>query len=233
MALSPIVRTAGTTTKTGIARFFAFSWRYWYTILVILSLIPTIVSSIQVSYQTKNPFHPFAEVGLTIFNADASIDKDVDLLRQDKEKFLGIKPDEGLWNKTKYNFSFLLIIWRFLGKIILITFPFVYLYKFLKWRGRQGYETSSGTTLVRTLIFGFIALFIFNLIYTIILLLKGTLLINLPETTIQKQILFVIIKMIPLHGMVNLITYLIGIKMFYLNLGMREIIRSYIPYLKI
>jgi hypothetical protein len=212
MIPTQVIKTTSSASKFGVMSILSFGWKHLFWISFILFLLPTIITSIQVSRETNNPAHPFIETGLTVINADNELDKEVTILKEDSTKLTGEKPTVGLWSKLKYNWNLILLYWKIIGLVFLILVPFKLAYIYLKWKGdRAGYETSTWENLRKSFIIGFIFIFIVNLIIVIVGLSDGTLLLKLPDSTIYQKAWFVIVQTFPFHGAYNLITYLMSL----------------------
>jgi hypothetical protein len=80
-----------------------FIFNNWYWFLLLIFILPAIISSLQIAFQTNNPSYPFLVLGTKLFTADAAIQKDVNLLETDPAKLIGMeKPTTGLWKTTVY-----------------------------------------------------------------------------------------------------------------------------------
>jgi hypothetical protein len=213
MPIGPqIGKGVASASKFGFAGIVKFAIKHWYLISIFLFLLPTIITSVQIGIEEKNPVYPIAELGLTLINADVQIDQDVKILRKDPTELVGVKPEMGIINKWKYSWQWVLVIWKLLGNIFIISIPFHLAYRYFKFRGQKGVQSSTGKNVTSAIIVGFSFMFIMNLIFTVVGLADGTLFMNFPEgVNIFKKVLIVIWNTIPFHGTLNLILYLTGI----------------------
>jgi len=191
---------------------FRFIIKHWYLFVILFSILPVIISSFQIAYQTSNPTYPFAQLGITLFNADASIGETVSILKSNPEELLGVKPEKGFMERSKYFWNISLLAWSLLGKIMLISLPFALAYRYYKWQGQRGNESSKSQNFNSALKVGLIYMFVVNLILIVIGLIDGTLLINFVEgASIFDKFLYIVIKAIPFHGLGSLVLYIVSL----------------------
>lgn len=190
----------------------SFIAKHYFVFLFILSLLPNIISAVQIAQETQNPAYPFFAVGLSITNADAQIGEDVRILEEDPKILLGEKPEFGLWKNSKYYFGYFLLFWKFAGNLILILTPFLIIHKAYKVLGKDGVQSSESNTLTKTLITGLIFIFFINLILLIYNLSQGNVTINSAEGDLPKQLFYIIMQTFPLHGVFSLIMFLATLK---------------------
>ncbi|MFA5724550.1 MAG: hypothetical protein WC979_09930 [Candidatus Pacearchaeota archaeon] len=186
------------TRTLGIGKFII---KHWYLFLFLFFTIPIIINSIQTAIQTNNPSYPFIQLGLSIVDSDFQLSEKISYLELNP---IGIKP-EGIWNGIKYYFGIFLIIWEILGLLFMITIPFFIFYKLFRWR-----DSSAGTSnFFKAIIFGFIFIFIINLILVIYGLVNGTIIIPGNDTDIYSKTWEIIKLNIPFRGFYSLIKFLI------------------------
>lgn len=204
-----------TIARLGAVSMTRFLWKHKYFIIVLLVLLPAIITSINTAIKTKNPSYPFVLLGLRLSNADADINKDVNILRKNPEELVGMaKPSEGIWALTKYYWKFFFnVIWKMLGNIFLISVPFVFFYNIFKWQGSKGQTSSESHNVSLALTTGLIFIFIINIFILAHGLFKGNTIITMPEGTLTnfQEIWYMIVQTLPFHGLFNLGKYLIGI----------------------
>lgn len=195
--------------KSGSIGTGKFLLKNWYIIFIIISLIPVIITSIHTAKETNNPYYPFIQVGVSVINADSVIYDNIQVLKTDPAKIIGMdKPEVGIYQKTKYSFKVFLFVWKLLGLIFLVTFSFTLIYKFVnrvddskKWR-----------SLFRTLLIGFLIIFIVNLITIIINQASGNSLYLFADSLgFFDKAKLIITWVFPFHGIVSLISYLINL----------------------
>jgi len=197
------------TTRIGAWGILKFLIKNYYIILIIISIMPTILASIDTAKETNNPYYPLIQVGLTMTNADSVIYENTQLLEENPEKVIGMeKPDEGLWKHTVYYWHVSLFIWKMLGLIFLITIPFMFFYKFI--RGRNTSELYKN--MLKTAIFGLLFILIVNMILVIYKFTAGEITYVFTDgIDIYKKVAVILYLNLPFHGLAKLISYLISI----------------------
>ena len=189
---------------------FRFLLKHWYLSIFIIIMLPAIIGSVQEAIETRNPIHPFMQLGKRILTADVVIGEDVEILEeQGVEGLVGIpKPTEGYWQKTKYYwFYFWRLIFRIFSNVWLIFVPLVAIYKLgIKWR-----QTSEVTkNILRSVAFFLLYLFIVNILFTMYNLVTDKIEIVLPEGATEfQQIWHLFIHLLPFNGLISLLKYLI------------------------
>lgn len=187
---------------------FGFIKKYWYWFILFLVLLPSVITSVQTAIETNNPSYPFFKLATRIFVADQELEQNIEILRFDPSQLVGRSyPEDGVWNNVVY---FWLFFWRvlyeILGNVWLIFFPLVLIYKFI--RGRNVSEPYKNTT--KAIFYFLLYLFITNTIILIYGITIGNTLITLPENMTEFSAYWIIFQeMIPLHGIGELIRYLI------------------------
>ena len=195
-----------TISRIGATGFVKFILKNWYFIILLVVIIPTIITSVQIAKETQNPFYPLISLGLHLGNADAIIYEDVQILKENPEELIGsTKPDKGIWKNVVHGWNVFKIIWKELGLLWMIAFPFVMIHKVVRTRNVS--ERAKNVCL--TMYIGIIFIFFINLIMTIYNLISGTIVYNLPETaTLEYKTWLIIITTLPFHGVVSLFAYL-------------------------
>ena len=218
MAVAQQVRKGmATASRLGTIGLLRLALKHWYIISILFFLLPTIITSLQTGFQERDTpaeaiVFSATQLSLTLLNADSQIDKDVKILRKNPSELIGVKPENGIWKKSKYYWGIALIVWKISGNIFLISIPFVFAYRYFKWRGQKGVQTAIGTNVKNALLFGLGFIFVMNLILTIIGIVEGTLLLSFSEgLDIYKKVWLIILNTIPFHGLINLILYLAGV----------------------
>jgi len=200
--------------KWGSLGIIKFIIKHWYIFILLIIILPSIISSISLAKQQRNPSLPFLQVGLILTNADASISKDVDTLKTNPSELIGMeKPENGIWAKTKYRWKFFWnVIFRLIGSIWLITFPFMVFYKFFRWKGTKGAQSSVSHDMFSAIFWGLIFIFIINLVIVIHGLIEGSYLLVIPESmTFSQETWFIIKNTLPFHGLIKLVLYLFSL----------------------
>lgn len=207
----PLQQSLMSASKVSIVGIIKFVIKHWYIFSILFFLIPGIIGSFQVAIKTNNPTYPFIELGLSLTNADASINNVVNDLRTDETKYIRPLPEDGsISKKILHYWDWTKLIWKLLGYLFLITIPFVLAYRYFKWKGKDGVESSTQKNITDSLKLGLTFIFIINLILTIIYLIDGTIFLTTPDSDIFVKALYVVFQTIPFHGVFNLIGYLIG-----------------------
>lgn len=181
--------------------------KHWYFMILILVLLPTIISSISLGINERNPAIPFIQLGTVLANADAQIAEDVETLKENPQELIGMsKPEKGIWQGIKYKWKvFWNVIMRELGLIWAIFFPFIIIYKVL--RNRNISETAKNLWL--TIAYGLTFIFVINLVMIVNGLVTGSLISNaVGDTNTYKTTWLIIIKALPFHGVLGLVGYL-------------------------
>lgn len=186
--------------------------KHWYLFVLLVIIIPPTFSSVSRAIDERNPSIPIIEIGLIIINADASISKDVDLLMTNPAELIGMeKPENGIYKTFKYYWLFWWnVIFKLIGSVWLITFPFIVFYKYFRWRGSKGFKSSPSYDTASAIIWGLLTIFVVNLIIVIHGLVRGTALLTIPDNmTFFEETWFIIRNTLPFHGIAKLLHYLL------------------------
>lgn len=183
-------------------------WKNKWIIILIFSIIPILLTSIQVSKETNNYSYIPISIGLSIINADSQLYENVQIIKTEPTKLIGMeKPTKNIFQKIKYGFKLFRVGWLFLGLVSLITLPFVF-FRYLYLQGNN--STRIRATWKATITF-FLFVLITNLIIMIVNMASGTITYTLDQNLDffgkAKQ---VIVLILPFHGLVSLIKFLIG-----------------------
>ena len=198
-----------TISRVGAAGVGKFILKNWYFFVIVLVLLPQIIGAVKIGVETKNPTYPLVVLGLSITNSDALVYDHVQTLKTNPEELIGVtKPETGVWKKFVYYFKITKVAWKIMGLIFLITIPFTAFYRYYKWKGQKGVQSSFGQNFKSALINGFIFIFVINLILIIVKIATNEIIVSLPDGTIFTQALYVIMLVLPFHGVVNLFIYL-------------------------
>ena len=201
------VITATTAKSFGLIKFLI---SHWYLVILLLVIIPSVIGSIREAKETSNLSYPFIKLGIMLVDADTLIYKDVQTLKEDPSKLIGMeKPSEGLLSKLKYYWLFFKnVIWRIFGNLWLITLPFILFYKVL--RSRNISEPAKNVFIA--LFLGILFMFVINLILITHGLLQGNSFISLPENTDTFIEIWEIIKLsMPFKGIFATLKYIISL----------------------
>lgn len=196
-------------TKWGAGGIIRFVQKNWYWFIFILIIIPTVFSSVKVAIETGNPSYPFVQFGLHITNADAIIYDDVQILKTNPIDLIGMeKPSQGIWKHAVYYWHIFKVIWKELGLVWLITFPFVIIFKVIRLKNIS--EVSKNV--LKSIMYGLIFIFVMNLTLTLFKVIDGSIAYEFPAEIGQyEKIWLVILTTLPFHGIASLIIYLIGL----------------------
>jgi len=191
--------------SNGAFSFGRFILHNWYWVVLFIVLIPSILSSISLARQESNPAIPFIQLGLVLANADAQIAKDVQTLKENPQELIGMeKPTQGIWAGFKYKWHIVKIIFRELGLIWTIFFPFIIIFKVLKHRN----QSESGKNFFLTMIYGVLFIFLINLVMIIYGFVNGTI---APAQNLGNDMYkitgLIILQALPFHGLISLIQY--------------------------
>lgn len=195
--------------KAGFTLFGALK-KYWYWIILIIIILPSIITSIQTAIQTNNPTHPFFELATMLFTADQALEKDVTTLQTNPADLIGMdKPSESIWNKIKYGWLFFWKgIYKMMSYVWLIFLPLVIIFKIIHASGNRSLPALNFT---KALIVFFIYLFITNTIVVIHGMTIGNTLIEIPADLPTFQAYKVLlIEFLPFHGLVALARYIVS-----------------------
>ena len=201
----------------GAAKLFSFIIRNWYFFILLIVLLPTVISSINQAVDEKNPIIPFVQLGLVLINADAQIAEDVRVLKENPAELIGVqKPTKGIWKNVVYYFNLSKIIFREMGLIWAIFFPFIAIYR---WVIKPRNKSESAKNVFLTAIFGMILIFITNLLIIVRGFITGELISSLPDgISLNQQIWLIVVQALPFHGLLSLVQYLISLNTLFLPL---------------
>lgn len=207
--MPPIPKTIIKTSTAGAFNLWKFIWKYKFLLLIIFSLIPTLIVSINVAKETNNPYYPFVQAGVSIVNSDSILYEDIKILETNPAQLIGMeKPEIGIWQHIKYSFKVFLVVWALLGLLSLISIPF-FLFYFI-------YDKFNASTKVRTF---FLALFTFlifilfiNMLIVIIKQAGGDVLYTFDQSLdFYGRAKQVISWVMPLHGFWALMKYIVAL----------------------
>lgn len=199
----------GLKTSQNIAvALFKTIWKNKYYFILILSLLPLLISSIQTTIQTQNPFFIPLSIGVSILDADSSIDEKITEAEENPEKIFKIK-EEGIIGTTEYYISSILFWWSIIGLISLISFPYVVVYKYYRWKGQKGVQSSPSGDTTKTMFVGTLWIIFINLIIIIVKLINKTITFSFSSSDFFIQAKDIIILVLPFHGLFHLLMYLI------------------------
>jgi len=200
--------------RVGGTMLLKFIIRHYYIFILLIVLLPVIFSSINIAVKTNNPSYPFLQLGIHMTNADKVIYDDVQILKENPAELIGVeKPEMGIWRHIVYYWKlFWNVIFKELGLIWLITFPFVIFYKIFRIRGSKGFQSSKASDFTKAIIWGLLFIFFINLILAIHGLATDSIEYTFPEETgIYQKTWLIILTTLPFHGLVSLGIYLVGL----------------------
>jgi hypothetical protein len=187
---------------------FGFIRRHWYLVVLLLFILPPIINSISIAIETQNPSYPLFDLAERLFMADAVIQKDVNTLIENPSLLVGMeKPETGIWKNVVYNWKYFWnVIWRMIGNVWLIFFPFLIIYKLSKLINNS---SPAKNMIYSALIFlGF--LIIVNSVILVNGVISGNEFMQIPEGLDTFGRYFYVLKQIlPFHGVFSLIKYLV------------------------
>lgn len=195
--------------KLGAWQLLAFFRKHYYFIVLALVLLPTILTSVSQAVEQQNPAIPFMQLGLVLANADAQIAEDVVTLKENPEELIGsVKPTNGIWKNIVYYWGVFKVIFRELGLVWAIAFPFIIIYKGLRHRN----QSESGKNVMLTVMYGLIFVLVVNLVLIVMGLISGDLVPVMQEgLSFNQQSLIVIIQALPFHGLISLIQFIVSL----------------------
>lgn len=184
----------------------SFIWKYKLLFLFIFFTLPLVTSSIITAFQTSNPTYPFILLGTAIINSDNLVYQDVQALKVEPSKVLGVNPEIGIYRHLIYYLHIILFIWQLLSKIFFIIIPFSFVYFTLNLVN----NSTKLKNLILSGIIGISFIFVVNLLMTIVELANGSVSLVLQGNEFN-QIFQVIFLTIPFHGLISLINYIVYI----------------------
>lgn len=182
--------------------------RYWYIVVFLIFIIPPTFDAIKLGIETKNPTLPFFVLAEHIFAADATLGQMVNDLRQNPATLIGTeKPIGGIWKNTVYYWNLWWnVIFVMLGLVYLIFVPLIIIYKFV----RQRNISETAKNLYLAILWFILYLFVVNAVIIMQRIITGTITIELEAGMDNfQQYLVIFINLLPFHGLVNLVVYLI------------------------
>lgn len=188
---------------------FRFIRNYWYWIIIILVILPTIITSVKTGIETKNYAYPFIQLGSSLLSSDAVLYEKVEMIKTDPNTAIGMeKPEGGLWNNFKYYWHIGKFIWIIFGLLYLISFPFIMVHKIiLKFNTSHEWGAIWKTAWI-TLLF----MFIMNLFFLIYKIGIEETTFLLPEgTSMFTGVWKIILMVVPFHGVINLASYILSL----------------------
>lgn len=198
--------------RIGAGALLRFMAKHYYLIILIVVLMPTIIGSVKVAVETQNPSYPFLQLGMVLANADKVIYDDVQILKENPSELIGMeKPDKGIWKNITYYWKlFWNVVFKELGLIWAIAFPFVIFYKIFRIQGSKGLQSSISADLMKSIVYGLIFIFVINLVLAIHGLATESIIYDFPlETGIYQKTWLIILTTLPFHGLVSLVQYLV------------------------
>lgn len=199
-------------TRIGFLGILRFLWKHLFWVIFFIVTIPTIYSSIHIAVQTNNPSYPFIQLGISLTNADSQIYDLVKDLRENPSQVIGMeKPTIGYWNHLVYYWKVFLVYFKVFSLLWLISIPFIFIYKFVRTRN----TSEPAKNFYKTILYGFIFIFIINLIIILVKAIDGSLVYTFPENAgIFTKSLQIIYLTLPFHGVISLISYLINLLVY-------------------
>ena len=195
------------TSTAGAFNLWKFLWKWKFVILIIFSLIPTLIVSINVARETNNPYYPFVQAGVSIINADSVLYEDVKTLETNPSQLIGmVKPEIGIYQHVKYFFKTLLVVWAILGLLSLITLPFFIIYAIIN----KTDDSKKMRTFFLSLIIYFVFILLINMLIIILKQADGSL-YTFDSPSFFGKAGQVLSWIFPLHGFYALIKYIISL----------------------
>lgn len=185
-----------------------FIKKHWYWLIFLAVLAPSIITTIRFSVETQNPSYPLFLLATRILNADLILNQDTNQLREDPSILIGMeKPEEGIWLNVKYGWKLWWnVIYKIMGNVYLIFFPFILIYKIIRMRNISEPAKNTMNAAKYYLLF----LFVTNTIILIHGVIKGNRLIVFPEgLSVWKEYFYLFVQVLPFHGLGNLLLLLV------------------------
>lgn len=207
--ITPVQSAIGRTSTSSFVTILKFLWRNWVWIIVLISLVPSFIVSLNTAFQSHNYGYPLFQVVLGVTNADALTDNLTNSLRTNSTQVIGAEypqEDNKLFAKIGYYWKVAGVVWLFLTYLVLIYFPFKIIYKIVR-----GTNTSKpNRNVIYTPLIGISIIICVNMALVIIGLLGDTSFIQLsvPDGNIYTKLWYVFVKVLPFHGVGNLFGYL-------------------------
>lgn len=204
MGYEQIVRKVPTSTAT----VFSFIKKHYFSILLLLVLLPSIIGSVRIAVETENYTYPAFELAERLMSSDTVLDKDITTLRDNPTELIGMEnPVEDFFGTLKYYWLlFYNVIFKIMGSILLIFLPFRIFYKLFNLMD----DTSPAKNFTFAFIVFVIYLFIANTVIFIYQFLNGDVTFVLdPNLDRFKAYSTILIRFMPLHGLLNFGTYMI------------------------
>jgi len=195
------------TSTAGAFSIWKWFWKYKFVLLILFSLIPQLILAVNYAKETDNPSYPFIRAGLSVLNSDAVLYEDIKILETDPSQIIGMeKPDVGIYQHCKYYFKTFLVIWTIFGLLSIIFMPFF----ILKFYYDKKDNSRKINAFVKALFVSVLLIFIANLITIVVQQASGNILYTFDSSLdFFGQAWQVICWLFPLHGVVELVKYLI------------------------
>lgn len=187
---------------------FGFLKRYWYFTILIFVMLPGIIDSIQTAVDTNNPTYPFFDLASRILTGDRVLNDHVNTLRENPDELIGMeKPSTGIWKHTVYYAKFSYnVIYRLFGDVWVIFFPLIIFFKLTRMRN----TSEESKNFYRAAIYFIAYLFVTNVIMLIYEISIGTTSFTVDPSINRFTAYYqLFIQVLPLHGFINLVTYLV------------------------
>ena len=195
-----------------ILSLWIFCKRYWYWILLICFLLPSLLGTIRSAYSSGDYASPFVMFATSIFSADQVLEYKVDLLSEGNlTAVVGVEKPSGegshIWRSVVWGWSwFWAVPYAIVGLIWVIFFPAVVIYKLVRMRRADEIYKNLGLTAL----YFFLYLFIVNVGVLIYGLASGSPLLSIPEgANTSKSLLIGLLELVPFHGIGKLVIYIV------------------------
>jgi hypothetical protein len=186
-----------------------FIKKYWYFIFTLIILIPIITGTITETIKTQNWILPVFKFGTYILGADNIIQNTLNLLKTEPVKLIGMAyPTIGIFQHVKYYWLFFAnVIWTLFTAIWMIFFPFSIIYMLVRTHD----DGKKAQNLIVSLIIFLVLMFIVNSIFAIHNIYWDKSNLDLINKSGSNEFLYIFENIIPFHGIINLIIYIISI----------------------
>lgn len=179
--------------------FWKLIWKYWYVVISIIILLPTIILIVQ------DPAQGFLKFGHKLINADNQINNLVDNLRNNPDSVIGMKkPVTGDYYFIVYFLRIMyFVVWELLTSIWILFFPMVVIY-YIVGLFNHG-------IVMKNIFISFMIFLLFLLVVNCIFIFIDNSL-KIPEGYNTFQSFgYVFVHILPFNGVANMLNYAWGL----------------------
>jgi len=188
---------------------FDFVRKYWYLCILVIVILPGFLRGVYAVVESGDVVSPLLNFSSSILLADVRLDQQVSVLNEGGVDVLVGRPypEVGLWKHTVYYWFFLWnVVWELCSLVWLVFFPFYVAFRIFYVLGNQ--SNPARLWLLSGLSF-FAYLFIVNCLVVLYNVVSGGMVIIIPEgLNLFEKYVFLGLKLLPLHGLWSLGSYL-------------------------